>query len=82
LQHKQRRDDVAAQCVPWSTATEGFRLPPRQIPQDQYAEGILSLFEKATGSLFLFCGEIPMKAGGRKAEPVIHNRHARPTARR
>jgi hypothetical protein len=53
-----------------------IRLPPRQIPQDQYAKGILSLSEN-NRSLFGFCGEIPMKAGGGEAEVVFRSRRDR-----
>jgi hypothetical protein len=48
VQKERRRNDAAAHTPIqgiWSTAP-GIRLPPRLAPQDQYAEGILSLSEK------------------------------------
>jgi hypothetical protein len=51
-----------------------IRQPPRLVPQDQYAEGILSLSKSNAETLFAFCGEIPMKAGGNKTNGVFHSR--------
>jgi hypothetical protein len=51
-----------------------IRQPPRLVPQDQYAEGILSLSKSNAETLFAFCGEIPMKAGGDKTNGVFHSR--------
>jgi hypothetical protein len=75
VQKERRRNDAAAHTPIqgiWSTAPR-FRLPPRQTPQDQYAGGILSLSEN-NRSLFGFCGEIPMKAGGGATKVVFHSR--------
>lgn len=64
--------------IPWSTATED-QAAAAPAPQDQYAGGILSLSESE--SLFLFCGKIPMKAGGGEARLVFHSAGDLPTAR-
>jgi hypothetical protein len=56
-----------------------IRQPPRLGPQDQYAEGILSLSENDR-SLFGFCGEIPMEGGGAAGKDFHSRRGLQPDA--